>query len=40
MMPMIHLSFTAILIATVLNFFVGFLWYGPLFGKAWAKSWV
>lgn len=38
MMPMIHLSFIAILIATVLNFFVGFFWYGPLFGKAWAKE--
>ena len=26
------------LIAVVANFFVGFVWYTPLFGKAWAKE--
>ena len=38
MMPAIHLNFFAILIATVVNFLVGFLWYTPFFGKIWAKE--
>src|SRR4051812_46846109 len=33
-----HINIVAILVATVANFFVGFLWYTPLFGKAWAKE--
>jgi Protein of unknown function (DUF1761) len=33
-----QLNYLAIGIATVANFFVGFLWYTPLFGKAWAKE--
>ena len=32
------ISMTAILIAVVANFILGFLWYTPLFGKAWAKE--
>lgn len=28
----------AILVAVVANFFLGFIWYTPLFGKAWAKE--
>ena len=28
----------AVLIAVVANFILGFLWYTPLFGKAWAKE--
>jgi hypothetical protein len=35
--PNIVLSWPAILIAVVAAFFLGFLWYGPLFGKPWAK---
>lgn len=34
----ISLNYTAILIAVVGNFFLGWIWYGPLFGKAWAKE--
>jgi hypothetical protein len=33
-----HINIVAVLVATVANFFVGFLWYTPLFGKAWAKE--
>lgn len=33
-----NLNYTAILIAVVANFIVGFIWYTPLFGKAWAKE--
>lgn len=32
------INYTAILIAVVANFILGFLWYTPLFGKAWAKE--
>jgi hypothetical protein len=32
------INMTAILVATVVNFIIGFLWYSALFGKAWAKE--
>lgn len=32
------INYVAILIAGVASFFVGFLWYSVLFGKAWAKE--
>src|SRR6187399_2797097 len=32
------INYVAVLVATVANFIVGFLWYTPLFGKAWAKE--
>ena len=32
------INYLAILIAAVASFFVGFLWYSVLFGKAWAKE--
>lgn len=31
-------NYLSILIATVASFMVGWLWYGPLFGKKWAKE--
>lgn len=37
-MEEIHINFVAILVAVVANFFLGFIWYTPLFGKAWAKE--
>jgi hypothetical protein len=33
-----HINIVAVLVATVVNFFFGFLWYTPLFGKAWARE--
>jgi hypothetical protein len=30
-----EMNYLAILVATLATFVVGFLWYGPLFGKAW-----
>jgi hypothetical protein len=27
----------AVIIATVISFFVGWIWYGPLFGKTWMR---
>lgn len=33
-----HINFTAVLVAVVANFVLGFIWYTPLFGKAWAKE--
>lgn len=37
-MPEIHINMTAIILAVVANFILGFLWYTPLFGKIWAKE--
>lgn len=34
----LHLSYTAIVLATVANFFTGFLWYSVLFKNAWMKE--
>ena len=34
----LQLNYAAIAVAVVVNFFIGFLWYTPLFGKAWAKE--
>lgn len=37
-MDHIKLNFLAIGAAVVANFVFGFLWYGPVFGKIWAKE--
>lgn len=37
-MPVIEISMMAVLIAMVAHFVLGFVWYTPLFGKAWAKE--
>lgn len=34
----LQISFLAVIVAAVVNFFIGFLWYTPLFGKIWAKE--
>ncbi len=36
--PHIHINWLAIAAAVVASMAIGFLWYGPLFGKAWAKE--
>jgi hypothetical protein len=37
-MEEMHINIVAILVAVVANFILGFIWYTPLFGKAWAKE--
>ena len=37
-MEELGISITAIIIAAVVNFIIGFLWYTIIFGKAWAKE--
>ncbi|MBK5284960.1 MAG: DUF1761 domain-containing protein [Bacteroidia bacterium] len=37
-MENIHINMTAVLIAVAACFVFGFIWYTPLFGKAWAKE--
>ena len=32
-----NMNWMAIIVAAVINMVLGFLWYGPLFGKAWQK---
>src|SRR5208283_3791805 len=34
----IKINFLAILVAVVVNFIIGFLWFTPLFGKAYGKE--
>jgi hypothetical protein len=36
--PNIHLNWLAILVAVVASMIIGFVWFGPLFGKIWAKE--
>jgi hypothetical protein len=37
-MPDIQLNLVAIGLAIVVNFFLGYVWYTPLFGKRWIKE--
>lgn len=33
-----HINPAAVIVAAVVNFFFGWIWYGPLFGKVWAAE--
>ena len=33
-----ELNWLAIVVATIVSFVIGFLWYGPVFGKAWLAA--
>jgi hypothetical protein len=35
---MIHTNFLAVLVAGVAAMVVGYLWYGPFFGKTWSQA--
>ena len=37
MVPAISINYWAVLAAAVASMVLGFLWYGPLFGKVWIK---
>src|SRR5688500_14738303 len=37
-MEEMNINMVAILVAVVANFILGFIWYTPLFGKAWARE--
>jgi hypothetical protein len=34
----LKINFIAVLVAVVVNFVLGFIWYTPLFGKIWGKE--
>ena len=38
MQPVIHLNWFAIAAAVLANIIIGFLWYGPILGKAWMRE--
>jgi hypothetical protein len=38
MQPNLHLNPMAIVAALIASFVIGSIWYGPLFGRAWAKA--
>ncbi|HKK47190.1 MAG TPA: DUF1761 domain-containing protein [Balneolaceae bacterium] len=37
-MDLSNINFFAVIVATLSTFVVGWLWYGPLFGKAWMSA--
>jgi hypothetical protein len=37
MLPAMHINYLAVLVCAVVAMPVGFLWFGPLFGKLWAR---
>src|SRR3989338_4979270 len=37
MMQIVNINYLAVLVAAIASMVVGFLWYGPLFGKMWMK---
>lgn len=37
-MDLSNINFLAVIVATLSTFFVGWLWYGPLFGNIWMKA--
>jgi hypothetical protein len=37
MMPAMHINYLAVLACAIVAMPVGFLWFGPLFGKPWAR---
>ncbi|GBF39081.1 DUF1761 domain-containing protein [Leptospira johnsonii] len=38
MLPVIPLNYLAILVGVLANVVIGFLWFGPIFGKVWMKE--
>lgn len=36
-MPVVTINYVAVLVCGIVNMVLGFLWYGPIFGKPWAK---
>jgi len=37
-MPDIQVNILAVIVAVVVNFILGFIWYAPLFGRIWATE--
>ncbi len=37
LLPAVTVNYVAVVAAAVASFVVGWLWYGPLFGKTWMK---
>ncbi len=37
MAPQVDINYLAVLVAAIASMVVGFLWYGPLFGKQWVQ---
>jgi len=36
-MPYVVINYWAVLVAGIVAMVIGFLWYGPIFGKSWMK---
>ena len=38
MMPTMNINYLAVLVCAIIAMPAGFLWFGALFGKPWARS--
>jgi hypothetical protein len=38
MQPSFHLNWAAVAVSAVASFVIGGIWYGPIFGKTWARA--
>jgi uncharacterized membrane protein len=36
-MPRTEINYLAVVVAAILNMLIGFIWYGPAFGKVWLQ---
>ncbi len=36
-MPRIDINYLAVVVGAIVNMIIGFIWYGPAFGKAWLQ---
>jgi len=34
----VSINYLAVIVVTILSFLIGFIWYGPLFGKPWMEA--
>ena len=37
-LPTIDVNYLSVLIAAIASFVLGWIWHGPIFGKAWMKE--
>ena len=37
MVPAVSINYLAVLVAAIASIVLGFVWYGPLFGKTWTQ---
>ncbi len=36
-MPTVQINYVAVIVAAIINMVLGYIWYGPLFGRQWMQ---